>query len=92
MSGGAAGGVAAASVAADVRDGPSGRSGVRVPAGPYATRAAAKSARSRLARRGYRASLTGLSLRLGSFSSSARAERIANRLREGGYHTPVVML
>jgi len=60
--------------------------------GPYATRAAAQNARARLARRGYRASLAGRTLQVGSFSSSARAEHVATRLRAGGYQSTVVML
>lgn len=60
--------------------------------GPYGSRAAALSARSRLGRRGFNARLAGRSLHVGSFSSTSRAERIATRLRQSGYPTTVVML
>jgi serine-type D-Ala-D-Ala carboxypeptidase (penicillin-binding protein 5/6) len=59
--------------------------------GPYTSRREAMATRSRLARRGYTAVLTGRSLRLGSFSNANRAEKLATRLRQTGY-TPVVVL
>jgi D-alanyl-D-alanine carboxypeptidase (penicillin-binding protein 5/6) len=58
--------------------------------GPYASRNTAQTTRARLARRGYTAMLVGRSLRLGSFSSEARARRLAGRLRLTGYRPVVV--
>jgi cell division protein FtsN len=60
--------------------------------GPYATRRAALATRARLARRGYTAVLAGRTLRIGSFSSAARAGRVAGRLRQSGYSPLVVQL
>jgi D-alanyl-D-alanine carboxypeptidase len=60
--------------------------------GPYPSRRAALATRSKLARRGYTAVLTGRSLRLGSFSSAFLAEKLAVRLRQTGYSSIVVML
>ena len=60
--------------------------------GPYPSRRTAVATSARLARRGYTAVLTGRSLRIGSFSSAGRAERIAGRLRQSGYHPVVVLL
>jgi len=60
--------------------------------GPYGSRAAAAATRARLARRGYTAVVSGRSLRIGTFSSSQRAEHVAGRLRQTGYHPVVVLL
>jgi D-alanyl-D-alanine carboxypeptidase len=60
--------------------------------GPFRTRAAALQTRSRLARRGFTAVLAGRTLRVGSFSSAATAERMATRLRDTGYRPVVVLL
>jgi len=66
------------------------RFGVRL--GPFASRRSAAATRSRLAQRGYTAVLAGRSLRLGSFSTAALAEKFAKRLRQTGYHPIVVQL
>lgn len=68
------------------------RSRYTVQLGPYATRKTALTTRSRLAKRGYTTSLTGRGLRLGSFSSRRRAQRLATRLRATGYHATVVAM
>jgi serine-type D-Ala-D-Ala carboxypeptidase (penicillin-binding protein 5/6) len=60
--------------------------------GPYTSRRQAMATRSKLARRGYTAVLTGRSLRLGSFSTANRAEKLATRLRQTGYNPVVVLL
>ena len=60
--------------------------------GPYGSRREAVATRSRLARRGYTAVLSGRSLRLGSFSNANRAEKLATRLRLTGYRPVVVLL
>jgi serine-type D-Ala-D-Ala carboxypeptidase (penicillin-binding protein 5/6) len=58
--------------------------------GPYKSRKTAVSTRALLARRGYSAALRGRALRIGSFSTAARAERLASRLRRTGYRPHVV--
>ena len=58
--------------------------------GPYKSRKTAVSTRALLARRGYSAALSGRALRVGSFSTVARAERLASRLRKSGYRPLVV--
>ncbi len=58
--------------------------------GPYGTRRAAGQARARLAKRGYMAVPAGRALRIGSFSSLSRAQRVAVRLRLTGYHPTIV--
>jgi serine-type D-Ala-D-Ala carboxypeptidase (penicillin-binding protein 5/6) len=60
--------------------------------GPYTSRRQAIATRSKLARRGYTAVVTGRSLRLGSFSTASRAEKLATRLRLTGYNPVVVLL
>jgi len=60
--------------------------------GPYGSKREAIATRSKLARRGYTAVLTGRSLRLGSFSNANRAEKLATRLRMTGYRPVVVLL
>jgi D-alanyl-D-alanine carboxypeptidase (penicillin-binding protein 5/6) len=59
--------------------------------GPYATSDKARATRNRLARRGYSAELEGRALHLGNFSSRARAQRLAYRLRQTGYRTTTVV-
>jgi len=58
--------------------------------GPYKSRKTAVTTRALLARRGYSASLRGRALRVGSFSTAARAGRFASRLRRTGYRPLVV--
>jgi D-alanyl-D-alanine carboxypeptidase (penicillin-binding protein 5/6) len=58
--------------------------------GPYKSRRTAVSTRALLARRGYSAALHGRALRVGSFSTANRAERLASRLRRTGYKPIVV--
>jgi len=58
--------------------------------GPYKSRKTAVSTRALLARRGYSAALSGRALRVGSFSTVARADRLASRLRKSGYRPLVV--
>jgi D-alanyl-D-alanine carboxypeptidase (penicillin-binding protein 5/6) len=60
--------------------------------GPYSSRRTAVTTRARLARRGYTAILSGRGLRVGSFSTRSRAQRVATRLRVTGYNTRVVSL
>jgi D-alanyl-D-alanine carboxypeptidase (penicillin-binding protein 5/6) len=60
--------------------------------GPFSTRRAAAAARTRLARRGYTAVPAGRALRIGSFSTQSRAQRVALRLRLTGYRPAVVAL
>jgi D-alanyl-D-alanine carboxypeptidase (penicillin-binding protein 5/6) len=60
--------------------------------GPYTSRRTAVTTRSKLARRGYTAILSGRKLRVGSFSTRSRAQRVASRLRTNGYNTQVVAL
>jgi D-alanyl-D-alanine carboxypeptidase (penicillin-binding protein 5/6) len=60
--------------------------------GPYRSRTAALSTRSKLARYGYTAVVSGRTLRIGSFSSASRAEKLATRLRQTGYRPIVVLL
>jgi D-alanyl-D-alanine carboxypeptidase (penicillin-binding protein 5/6) len=60
--------------------------------GPYTSRRRAVTTRAKLARRGYTAILTGRALRVGSFSTRSRAQRVAGRLRTNGYSTQVVAL
>jgi D-alanyl-D-alanine carboxypeptidase (penicillin-binding protein 5/6) len=65
-----------------------GRYAVQV--GPYKNRGSAEAEKTRLARRGYTASVSGKSVQLGSFSSRERARRFASRLKRSGYHPTVV--
>jgi serine-type D-Ala-D-Ala carboxypeptidase (penicillin-binding protein 5/6) len=74
----------------EVRDAAASRFSVQL--GPYPSRRTAVATRSRLARRGYTAILTGRALRVGSFSSRTRAQRLAGRLRSTGYQATVVAL
>jgi D-alanyl-D-alanine carboxypeptidase (penicillin-binding protein 5/6) len=73
-------------------DEPSDAARFAVQLGPYASRKTAATTRSRLARRGYSAVPAGRALRVGSFSSRSRAERLAARLRGSGYNPTVVAL
>src|SRR5262249_7107578 len=67
-------------------------SGYTVQLGPYPTHKKAVATRMQLGYRGYSASLSGRTLRLGSFSSRKRAERLAARLRLSGSHATIVAL
>jgi D-alanyl-D-alanine carboxypeptidase (penicillin-binding protein 5/6) len=58
--------------------------------GPYETRRAAESAKSRLAKRGYRARVVGQALMLGEFSSRDGADRFAKGLKSKGYRPTIV--
>ena len=58
--------------------------------GPYKSRKTAVTTRALLARRGYSAAIHDRALRVGSFSTAARAERLASRLRRSGYRPLVV--
>lgn len=60
--------------------------------GPYRSRRTATVTRARLAKRGYGAAISGRTVRLGSFSTQARARRLANRLRSSGYRPLVIAL
>ncbi len=58
--------------------------------GPYQTRREAESAKSRLAKRGYRARVVGQALMLGEFSSRDGADRFAKGLKSKGYRPTIV--
>jgi D-alanyl-D-alanine carboxypeptidase len=58
--------------------------------GPYQTRREAESAKSRLAKRGYRARVVGQALMLGEFSSRNGADRLAKGLKSKGYRPTIV--
>jgi cell division protein FtsN len=76
--------------AVDDDEPPSAAPRYAVQLGPYKSRKTAVSTRALLARRGYSAALRGRALRVGSFSTAARAERLASRLRRTGYRPLVV--
>jgi D-alanyl-D-alanine carboxypeptidase (penicillin-binding protein 5/6) len=59
--------------------------------GPFETRRAADSAKSRLAKRGYRARVVGQALMLGEFSSRSGADRFAKGLASKGYRPTIVV-
>jgi D-alanyl-D-alanine carboxypeptidase len=67
---------------------PIGRFVVRL--GPYKSQSVAKATRSRLARRGYSAHVSGRTITLGSFTSQARAQHLVKRLQGQGYRGTVV--
>ena len=67
---------------------PVGRYVVRL--GPYKSRNVAKTTRSKLAKRGYNARVTGRTVMLGSFTSVARAEHLKSRLKKHGYRGVVI--
>jgi serine-type D-Ala-D-Ala carboxypeptidase (penicillin-binding protein 5/6) len=81
--------LARAPEASPTRVEPGARYAVRL--GPYATSDKARATRNRLARRGYVAEIDGRALQLGNFSSRARAQRLAFRLRQTGYRTTTVV-
>ena len=58
--------------------------------GPYGTRHEAESAKSRLAKRGYRARVVGQALMLGEFTSRDGADRFAKGLKSKGYRPTIV--
>jgi D-alanyl-D-alanine carboxypeptidase len=58
--------------------------------GPYSTRREAEAARSRLAKRGYRARVVGQALMLGEFESRSGADRLAKGLKSKGYRPTIV--
>jgi cell division protein FtsN len=58
--------------------------------GPYQTRREAESAKSRLAKRGYRARVVGQALMLGEFPSRNGADRFAKGLKSKGYRPTIV--
>jgi hypothetical protein len=61
------------------------RSHYTVRLGPYANRKEAEAARSRLAKRGYRARVVGQAVMIGEFTSRAGADKLAKSLRVKGY-------
>jgi D-alanyl-D-alanine carboxypeptidase (penicillin-binding protein 5/6) len=58
--------------------------------GPYQTRREAEAAKSRLAKRGYRARIVGQALMMGDFSSRDGADHLARGLKAKGYHPTIV--
>jgi len=60
--------------------------------GPFKSRNSAEDTRRGLADLGYGAQVDGRTLRLGSFSSRSRADRLADRLRLNGYRPSIVAL
>jgi len=60
--------------------------------GPFETQHRAESTRRGLADLGYGAQVSGRTIRLGSFSSRSRADRLADRLRLSGYRPTIVAL
>jgi D-alanyl-D-alanine carboxypeptidase (penicillin-binding protein 5/6) len=71
-------------------DEPSEATQYTVQLGPYRSRKTVATTRSRLARRGYSSVPAGRALRVGTFSTKARAEQMAKRLRQSGYKPTVV--
>jgi D-alanyl-D-alanine carboxypeptidase len=69
---------------------PSGRYTVQL--GPYPSKRAASSTRSKLASRGYSVLLNGRRLRIGSYETMKTASRVAGKLRASGYRPMVVAL
>jgi D-alanyl-D-alanine carboxypeptidase len=67
---------------------PIGRFVVRL--GPYKSQSVAKATRSRLAKRGYTARVSGRTVTLGSFTSQSRAQHLVKRLQGQGYKGTVV--
>ena len=67
---------------------PIGRFVVRL--GPYKSQSVAKATRTRLARRGYTARVSGRTITLGSFTSQSRAQHLVKRLQGQGYRGTVV--
>jgi D-alanyl-D-alanine carboxypeptidase (penicillin-binding protein 5/6) len=60
--------------------------------GPYRSQQVALATRTRLAQRGYRVVLAGRTLRIGTFTNVTKAEGVASRLRQTGYHPVLVLL
>jgi len=60
--------------------------------GPFKSRNSAEDTRRGLADLGYGAQVDGRTIRLGSFSSRSRADRLADRLRLNGYRPSIVAL
>jgi D-alanyl-D-alanine carboxypeptidase (penicillin-binding protein 5/6) len=58
--------------------------------GPYSTRRQAEAARSRLAKRGYRARVVGQALILGEYANRSGADRLAKGLKSKGYRPTIV--
>jgi D-alanyl-D-alanine carboxypeptidase (penicillin-binding protein 5/6) len=58
--------------------------------GPYETHREAENAKSRLAKRGYRARIVGQALMLGEFPSRNGADRFAKGLKSKGYRPTIV--
>jgi D-alanyl-D-alanine carboxypeptidase len=58
--------------------------------GPYETRREAEAAKSRLAKRGYRARIVGQALMMGEFSSRDGADHLARGLKAKGYRPTIV--
>lgn len=57
--------------------------------GPYRTTKALNAARAKLEKRGYAGRAVGRTLHIGQFSSKARAQRLASRLRLNGYRPTI---
>ncbi len=60
--------------------------------GPYRTRDAAGSTRTRLRRRGYAVEVVGRKVRVGSYQSRTEARRVARRLLASGYQPTIIAL
>jgi cell division protein FtsN len=60
--------------------------------GPFDTKTRAENTRRGLADLGYGCAVSGKTIRLGSFSSRSRADRLADRLRLSGYRPTIVAL
>jgi D-alanyl-D-alanine carboxypeptidase len=58
--------------------------------GPYSTRREAEAARSRLAKRGYRARVVGQALIVGEYANRSGADRLAKGLKSKGYRPTIV--
>lgn len=60
--------------------------------GPFGSKNAALSTRSKLAKRGYHARVVGKALQVGAFANKGRATRLASSLKRSGYRPVVVAL
>jgi D-alanyl-D-alanine carboxypeptidase (penicillin-binding protein 5/6) len=69
---------------------PIGRFVVRL--GPYKSQTVAKTTRTRLAKRGYSARVSGRTITIGSFTNQARAEHLVKRLKTHGYRGTVIAI